>query len=254
MSNREAALGTLNALLLARAGTSASVRRVCLGLAWSALEGDHIGLCFSPEAAPRTLPWSGSLVGRPLSELAFMLHHEEPAERVLGLLAVNAVVNGPHNPALARAERLAADAPPHLSVFAHYTAKVRGARVVVIGRYPGLETLWRNVAYTCVERKPYPDTVPTGHAASHLRGADFVFITASSLANHTLPELLVHTQGAHVVLMGPSTPWLPELGELGVSALAGVSVEDPAALWAVVSEGGGTRLFERAVRYALLTL
>jgi uncharacterized protein len=229
-------------------------RRVCLGLAWSALEGEHLGLCFSPESAPRTLPWSGSLVGRPLSELAAMLRHDEPTERVLGLLAVNAVVNGPHNPALARAERLEADAAPHLTVFAHYAAQVRGARVVVIGRYPGLDVLWRNVPYTCIERKPFPDTVRAEHAPSHLRGADFVFVTASSLANHTLPELLAHARGAHVVLMGPSTPWLPELGELGVSALAGVSVEDPAALWAVVSEGGGTRLFERAVRYKLLTL
>lgn len=72
--------------------------------------------------------------------------------------------------------------------------------------------------------------------------ADWVFITASSIANKTLPHLLSLTKNARVVLMGPSLPWSFEWAEFGVSYLAGVDVCDRGKLVEIASEGGGTRI------------
>ena len=91
-------------------------------------------------------------------------------------------------------------------------------------------------------------------APETLAGADWAFITASSLANHSLPQLLQWARGARIVLMGPSTPWLAEWADFGVQYLAGVAVQEPKELFGIAAEGGGTRIFEQAVRYKVLDL
>ena len=80
-----------------------------------------------------------------------------------------------------------------------------------------------------------------------------MFITASSLANKTLPRLLDLAWGREVVLMGPSLPWVEQWRDFGVTHLAGVATCNNDVLWQVVAEGGGTRLFAEAVEYRLLS-
>jgi hypothetical protein len=55
----------------------------------------------------------------------------------------------------------------------------------------------------------------------------------------------VAVQGCRdVVLLGPSTPLLPEIFKsLGVTMLSGLIVTDPSGILQVVSEGGGMRAF-----------
>lgn len=245
--------GELYARLLAAVPEAATVKRVMLGLNWSAVQADSIGLCFSPSEAPRTLSWPGTLSGRPAAELAAWLSHWEPADAAVALASLNAAVNA-HNPLLAEAQRLKGDAPGHLRVFEHFTAQVQGSRIAVIGRYPGLDQLWRGIPYQCIERRPQPGDLPDTAAEFVLPKADWVFITASSIANKSLPRLLELARDAKVVLMGPSLPWLALWHDYGVDYLAGVRVVDENALWSVVAEGGGTRLFDGAVEYCLHSL
>jgi uncharacterized protein (DUF4213/DUF364 family) len=81
-----------------------------------------------------------------------------------------------------------------------------------------------------------------------------VFITASSIANKTLPHLFELSKNAQVVLMGPSLPWLSGWRDFGVNYLAGVAVRDREKLFQIAAEGGGTRIFDEAVEYRLLAL
>jgi uncharacterized protein (DUF4213/DUF364 family) len=106
--------------------------------------------------------------------------------------------------------------------------------------------------YACIERRDLVDSLPDTASEYLLAEADWVFVTASALANKSLPRLLDLSRGARVVLMGPSLPWLGEWADFGVDYLAGVVVHDPQALWQVIAEGGGTRLFEQAAEYRLL--
>ena len=101
-----------------------------------------------------------------------------------------------------------------------------------------------------LELKPVPDTRPAEEAAAVLPQCDVALITATALANHTLENLLGLTESAReVVLLGPSTPMLPEVFVgTPVTLLAGVEVVDGAAMLNIVSEGGSTRQFGSAVR------
>jgi uncharacterized protein (DUF4213/DUF364 family) len=240
--------------LIERARSKAPVRSVLLGLNWSVAQVHAAGLCFSPVEPPRTLTFPGTLAGRRADDLVPWLRSFDPCEATVGCAVLNAIINHEGNALLETAQPIASAAPPHLHVFAHFTEQTKGANVVVIGRYPGLEELWRERKYACLERRTAPGTLPDTAAEYLLPKADWVFVTASAIANKTLPRLLELSRSATTVLMGPSAPWLEEWGDFGVDYLAGVAVHDVDRLWQVAGEGGGTRIFDEAVSYRLLRL
>lgn len=238
----------------ARAARDEPVRSLQIGLSWTLAEvADGLGFAFSPRQVPRTLGWAGTLRGQPSDRLRDWLLSWDAAQAVVGLALVNAAVNRA-SPCLRQAEPLRGEVPGHLRVFAHFRPRLDGQRVVVIGHYPGLERLWQDFPYHCLERNPQDGDLPDSAADYLLPQADWVFITASSLANKTLPRLLELSRQARVVLMGPSLPWLYDWRHFGVDYLAGVQVLDADAARQVVAEGGGTRLFQGPVEYALLAL
>jgi len=240
--------------LLASAAGAEPVERLQLGLNWTLAEvGERLGFAFSPRQVPRTLSWAGTLAGRPGAELRPWLLSWNAAEAAVGLAVLNASLNGAGS-CLRDAQPLRGEVPGHLRVFAHFRPQLAGQRVVVIGHYPGLERLWHDFPYQCLERNPQDGDLPDSAAEFLLPQADWVFVTASSLANKTLPRLLELSRQARVVLMGPSLPWLEGWRQFGVDYLAGVRVLDAPAARQVVAEGGGTRLFAGPVEYALLAL
>lgn len=231
-----------------------TLERMLLGINWTMAEVDGgCGFAFSPREVPRTLPWAGTLVGRQAAELRAWLLSWNPAEAAVGLATLNAQVNR-DSALLADAQPLAAPVPGHLQVFAHFRPRLAGRLVVVVGRYPGLDELWQDQPYQCLERAPQAGDWPDTAAEYLLPRADWVFVTASSLANKSLPRLLELSRSATVVLMGPSLPWLAGWERFGVDYLAGVRVLSPGAAWQVAAEGGGTRLFAGPVQYALAAL
>ncbi|MEY4581777.1 MAG: hypothetical protein RL701_6480, partial [Pseudomonadota bacterium] len=242
--------------LLARVASPAAVSRVLLGMQWGVAESQAdsqsskaLGLCFSPVDVPRTLPWPGTLVGRTAIEVSHWLRSFDAAEACVALATLNSVVNAEDNPCSARAEPLSDVGPQHLRVFSHFAPQLTGAKIAVVGRYPGLEQVFSHLNYSCLERRPNADTLPDSACEYVLPEADVVFLTASAIANKTLPRLLELSQHATVILMGPSLPWLADWADFGVDYLAGVVVKEPAAVWQVAAEGGGIRLFESAVEY-----
>lgn len=228
---------------------------ITLGLVWTLCRGARAsGLAMTLGGAPRTLPWSGSLAGRPLMELAPWLRGWNPHAASIGLAAVNAALNTADNPVLAGAAPLVGDGPGNLAVFEHFAPRLAGQRVVVIGRYPGLDAYARQMDLTVLERQPGDGDLPDPACEYVLPQADWVFLTASSLANKTFPRLAELSRAATTVLMGPGTPWVEELAAFDIDYLAGVEVLDHDALRRTVAEGGGVRLFEGSVRYRLADL
>ncbi len=245
----------LFSLLGERASGNAVLRRVLFGLNWSVVETDSSsGLCFSPVDVARNIDWPGSLAGRPLDALLPWLKSSHELELTAAVAAANAAINHADNALLQAARPLCFEAAPHLSVFRHFLPLLDGARVVIIGRYPGIDQHLPELQYQCVERRPSAGDLPAEAAESALSRADWAFITASSLANGTLADLLHWSRHARTVLMGPTMPWLADWSDFGVDFIAGVEVLDRERLAQVVGEAGGTRIFTSAVRYRLLQL
>ena len=235
-------------------GGGSAVDEVTIGLTWTfCAAGDGLGWAMSPIGATRVLPWPGTLRGRPAAEVAGWIDDWEPYKACVGLAAVNAIVNRPGNPAMDAAAPVADwDGPGNLAVFHHFRPRLKGKKVVVVGRYPGLDKVLDGLDVTILERYAAGNgDLPDPAAEFILPEADWVFLTASSLVNKTFPRLAHLSRDAVTVLMGPSLPWLEDWADFGIDFLAGVRLRDAETAKRIVREGGGTRLFEEGVRYAV---
>ncbi|HLF97662.1 MAG TPA: DUF364 domain-containing protein [Methylococcaceae bacterium] len=245
-------------LLLDYAIARTPVNRATLGLVWTLVESDNAaGLAMSPGGeALRTLNWPGTLVGRPLPELARWVKEWDPFQAALGMAACNAAINTRRCLPPGEILEPRQDGDNNLAVFRHFLPELTGKRVVVVGRYPGLDRFAaaHGLDLTVLERRPGPNDLPDAACEYLLPQAEWVFLTASSIPNKTFPRLMELSRDATVVLMGPTVPWLAEFHHFGVDYLAGVEIADRAAPGQIVAEGGGTRLFDGAVRYRVAPL
>lgn len=245
-------------LLLERLDGSARATEVVIGLTWTLCHsacdrGGGFGLAMSPGTPTRTLPWPGTLAGRSVRDLAGWLRGWDPYESAVAMAAVNAALN-PGSELAASASPLFPVRSANLAVFEHFAHRLVDQRVCVVGRYPGLDALDLGWDLTVLERQPGSGDLPDPAAEYLLPQADWVFLTATSIPNKTFPRLAELARNATLVLMGPTVPWVSELKDFGVDYLAGVRIEDGERLRATVAEGGGTRIFETGVRYAVADL
>ena len=71
------------------------VEEIIIGLTWTLcrIRGDNLGLTMSPGIATRTLPWSGTLVGKSTRELAHWIRGWDPYQSTIAMAAINATLN-----------------------------------------------------------------------------------------------------------------------------------------------------------------
>ncbi|OSM06194.1 hypothetical protein MAIT1_01171 [Magnetofaba australis IT-1] len=169
---------------------------------------------------------------------------------MVGMAACNCALNV-NNPLSAEAVPLTEGPSANLLVFEHFQSRLRGKRVAVVGRYPGLDRYAAEGQWHVLERQPGPGDLPDTAAEYLLPQVDWAFITASALVNKSLPRLLELARDAVTVLMGPTTPWLPQWRDYGVDFLAGVRIANRDGVHQAACEGGGVRLFECGAEYAL---
>ncbi|MEJ2059340.1 MAG: DUF364 domain-containing protein [Gammaproteobacteria bacterium] len=236
------------------AASDARIEEVLFGVAWTLCHtADGTGLAMSPATSVRTLPWAGSLADNTLRDLQSWIRAWDPHQAAVGMAAINAGIGCPAE--LARhAVALDNDAPPNLAVFEYFLPRLRGKRVAVVGRYPGIERYAGVLDLTILERYPGAGDLPDPACEYVLPEAEWVFVTGSSIPNKTFPRLAALARDANLVLMGPTVPWLRELREFGVDFLAGTRIVDETSLRRTVAEGGGTRIFGTGLAYHVVDL
>lgn len=235
-------------LLLDHATSDNLVESVNIGLVWTLCKAQNCGLAMSPQLPTRTLSWSGSLVGKPLRELCGWINEWDAYQATVGMAAINATLNAQPLP-----DGITLPAG-NLAVFEHFLPQLIGKKVVVIGRYPHIERYAEQIDLQIIERQPSANDYPDSACEFLLPKTDWVFLTATSLINKTFPRLAELSQHATTVLMGPTTPWLPQLADFGIDYLAGVEITDAEKLQQTIAEGGGVRIFETGVRYRVVDL
>lgn len=240
-------------LLLDHCDSDAVVDNMMIGLVWTLCQSKHgTGLAMSPHFATRTLPWSGDLVGKPLKDLAAWILQWQPHQATIAMAAINSCLNNrslPNSVALDNTSQ-----HPNLAVFDYFLPQLQGKKVVVIGHYPNIEQYQDLIHLSVLEKQPSGDDLPDAACEFLLPDADWVFLTASSLPNKTFPRLAELATNAKTVLMGATTPWLPQFHEFGIDYLAGVEVIDENALYHTAAQGGGVRIFNQGLRYRVAEL
>lgn len=243
-------------LMTAAAKPAANIQRFQMGLTWSSCAvniagSDALGFAMSPADKSRVLQWPGTIAGKSVAEVSEKLLSWNPFDATLALAACNAAINRADNPLLHHAAWIPVQTHGNLAVFDYFRPRLANKKIVVVGRYPHLDKALAGLDVTVLERAPEGADLPDPAAEFMIPQADWVFLTATTLINKTFARLCELARDAVTVLMGPSTPWLPQLAEWHVDFIAGVKPVDLAKAEQIVAEGGGTRLFEGGVQYAL---
>jgi uncharacterized protein (DUF4213/DUF364 family) len=224
----------------------------CLvGLNWIlARSRAGLGLAMTPPERSGPMPLAGSIAGMSLRRLAQKVKSWNNLEAALGLAAINSFYNAPET--LTESFDWPAGQLPGGNAFDLMRKRAQGKKVTVVGHFPNLESMAAICDLTILERRPLRGDLPDPACEYILPGQDYVFITATTLINKTLPRLLELSRGARVVLTGPSTPLTPLLFGYGVDMLAGLVVDDQTAIFQLLKEGGQHEFFDHGTR--MLTL
>ncbi|KLU59089.1 hypothetical protein CEB3_c51090 [Peptococcaceae bacterium CEB3] len=213
------------------------VRDCLAGQHWTLVRSKTVGVAMTPQEGQLQVKGAGHLSGLKVRELAGYIKSWNFNEATLGLAALNSALNTPE-----QAQKLAHVPPPvqeQASAFAAFREQVRGRKVAVIGHFPDLELLADSCTLSILERRPREGDFPDPACEYILPEQDYVFITATTLVNKTLPRLLELARPSRVILVGPSTPLTGRLFHYGISVLAGTVVTEPERVWQFVQEGGG---------------
>lgn len=212
------------------------VADVRVGLGYSAVQLDDgnlgVAFTFTDQARGGCTVFHGMrpLASRPASDLLSLLASADPIEAGVGLACANALANRKGIGAVDGdvLDRVELGPQDDVAMVGHFgplvgAIKKRAHSLVVLER----------VTTPTGELRPMQEFVDV------LPKSQVVFITATSIINHTIDDLLTAAKGCReVVVLGPSTPLLPEAfaGE-SVTMLSGVLAKAPKDILRVVSEG-----------------
>ena len=223
-----------------------SIAEVRLGLGYAAVQLDdgRCGLAYTFRDELHedcgVISAAGTLAGRPAADLAQWAKSTDLLASAVGLATLNALIEVPPT-------AMDADILAELKVTSDDVAGMVG----YFG--PFIEPLRRRAkALHVFERHSAVDSgvLPESAAVEILPQCGVVILTATTLLNRTLDDLLACCRSAReVAIVGPSTPLLPAVfASGGVTLLSGVQVVDGQRVLRVISEGGGTRQLGSAVR------
>lgn len=179
-----------------------------------------LGLAMNMNVSPAHSSLVGKMKNMKLKDLASYAKSWDFYEASLGMAAINSYYNGKNN-----ANETSYD---NLNIFDIIQDRVKGKKVTVVGHFPNIERLREICDLSILERKvdlsPYdlPDTA----CEFILPEQDFLFTTAVTLINKTLPRLLELSTKAEIYIVGPTTPLTNIMFDYGITCLSGSIVKE----------------------------
>jgi len=201
------------------------VRRVCVGLYWTAVESRYVGLSPTWGGYFRVpVQGAGELAGRSALDLAGRYRGEDLIEVTVGLAALNSMFEPEGEPG---------------SFLDASTLQAIKKIVTLVGTFPSYEQILSVAKYTEFTKvKPPTDMrrgLPDYRYVPH--NSELVIVDSATLIDGSFHDVMRASKEAPVFMQGPGTPMHHVLFEHGLSMLGGVRVVDADALFASVMEG-----------------
>ncbi|MFM8319572.1 MAG: Rossmann-like domain-containing protein [Chloroflexota bacterium] len=210
--------------------TDQPVRDVRVGLHWTAVLGERLGLaatqadescCFAGD-----IQNAGSL--HEMSQLGLIdyLRSSRPLEAGVGMAALNGCLP------------LDEQRQVELNARDLIVSRGRGRNVALVGHFAFTEAVRSAAGQLWVlELDPTAGDLPAERAPDLLPQADVIGITAVTLLNRTFDNLAgLFPPHALVVMLGPTTPLCPVLFDYGVDVLSGAVVTDAPHVLRLISQ------------------
>lgn len=220
------------------------VLSVVLGLGYIAveLEGSRVGLSANIADTSRegcsVFSKAGTLKGLSAGEALGFFNRDDLLSRSFALATLNALKASEY-------EHDFSDVFDHVSIHPSDSVAMVGfiAPIAALLQDKGARvSVFENRALNSPIIKPKQDMEKV------LAEADIIIITATTLVNNTLWDILAYPKAARdIILMGPSTPMIPEAFiSTPITHLAGSLVIDRGKAFQIVMEGGGTQALYRS--------
>ena len=180
------------------------------------------------------------LAGRSAEELIEKLQADSPIDAAVGLACINALINRP------QPDQLAGDIMEQLSLGPDDQVGMVGNFQPIVKRIK--PTGAKLHIFERIEA-PSGNLLPAEDAKRVLPDCSVALITATTLINHTLDDLIEAASPCReVVLLGASTPLCPEaFRQTAVTMISGVTIPEPEPVLQIISEGGGMHVFKHHV-------
>ncbi len=227
-----------------------TIKELRFGLGYSCVELDNgqMGIAWTPtndSGSCTHVEKAGGIAGSHAEEILSWLEVEQPLKRTAGLAVFNA---------------LNADKP-----FTGNDAEAisllniqQNEHVVMVGYFaPVVPTIKATgCRFEVVELNPEkPDVITPEQGETALAQCDVAIITSTSIINGTCNQLLqALKRNRAAAMLGPSTPMCPEaFAGTRITQLSGSYVVNGDKIKQIISEGGGTRLLKKHLRFTTLT-
>lgn len=221
------------------------VRSVLVGAHWTAVCSARCGLATTiigdkPHDHTTFVRDAGCLHLKSAQEMAEYARSDNFLEASIGVAAINSLLEVHEQNAV------------EMNASEVLIQKGAGKNVALVGHFPFIPRLRKAVGNLWViEQHPSEGDFPAHSAADLIPRADIVALTASSLINHTLDDLLaLCNPKALVMILGPSTPLSPVLFDHGATIIAGSRIVDESAVLNCIGQGA---TFKQVTGVRLLT-
>ncbi len=224
-----------------------TVKEVRLGLGYSSVElsDSSAGIAWTPPRTPSSscthFKTAGTIQGSDALTCLQWLESDQDLARAIGLAVFNALNS--------RVQRPLSDEDT-LTLLA-----IRpDDHVVMVGYFAPLLKQIQSLGCTLdiVELNTLkPGVLHAEQGKEALARCDVAIITATTIINGTCEGVLASLQNSRAALMlGPSTPICPEVfAGTRITQLSGAFVTDLKPLQVILSEGGGTKLLKKHLRF-----
>jgi len=231
--------------LLNPLGPDASIRRLLVGVHWTAVLSRHCGMASTVMSnkphGESTVSGVGNLENLSARELAAYALSENTLEASIGLAALNSLIDIPEKNIV------------EVNAFQFLAEHGAGKTIAVFGHFPNAKGLQPTARQVIIfELNPAEGEHSLEEVPHLLPSADLVAITSNSIINHTLADILPHIRpGAFSILVGPSTPLSEVLFDYGLDMLAGARVTDSQLLFTSIGQGA---IFRQVKGVNLITI
>lgn len=224
-----------------------TIKELRFGLGYTCVELDdgNMGVAWTPSNDPSScthVDKAGRIATSSAADILKWLDADKPLKRAAGLAVFNAL-NARVPQTLSDAEAISLldiQASEHVVMVGYFAPIV-----------PSIKS--KGCKFEVVELNPEkPDVISPEQGKEALANCDVAIITATSIVNGTCNDLLQSLKrNRAAVILGPSTPMCPEaFAGTRITQLSGSYVIDGDKVKQIVSEGGGTMLLKRYLRFA----
>ena len=213
-----------NKLLSSISDQNIPVKGVWIGLFWTAIESEYIGMSHTYKTGQKVyIKNAGELTSFSAVQLAKRILSWEPLEASIGVAAINSLIEPKGTKG---------------NINDYIIKNAIGKTISIVGRFPFNDEISKIAGKSyLLEIDPVGNELPMIACEDVLPKSDINIITATALINHSLQRLLeLGSNGINIVL-GPSTPLSPVLFDFGADILAGVKVYNKNAIVKSITQG-----------------